>query len=48
MSKIFIAFAILSATFLGTACSSYGALPQAAGGSSAHSEPVVQWNEIFS
>ena len=45
MSKIFIAFAILSATFLGTACSSYGASPQAAGGSSAQPvNPVVQWN----
>jgi len=45
MSKIFIAFAILSATFLGTACSSYGASPQAAGGSSARPvNPVVQWN----
>jgi len=45
MSKISIAFAILSATFLGTACSSYGASPQAAGGSSAQPvNPVVQWN----
>ncbi len=45
MSKIFIAFAILSATFLGTACSSYGASPQAAGGSLAQPvNPVVQWN----
>jgi hypothetical protein len=42
MSKILIAFAILSATFLGPA---YGAPPQAAGGSSNPSmNPVVQWN----
>jgi len=40
MSKIFIAFALLSATFLGTVCSSYPASAQAAGGSSA--QPVNQ------
>jgi hypothetical protein len=48
MSKIFIAFALLSATFLGTVCSSYPASPQAAGGFSAQPvNPVVQWNGIL-
>src|ERR1700687_163533 len=48
MSKIFIAFALLSATFLGTVCSSYPASAQAAGGSSAHPvNPVVQWNRTL-
>jgi hypothetical protein len=45
MSKIFIAFALLSAAFWGAVCSSYAASPQAAGGSSAQPvNPVVQWN----
>jgi len=45
MSKIFIAFALLSTTFLGAVCSSYAASPQAAGSSSAQPvNPVVQWN----
>src|SRR5713101_654480 len=48
MSKNFIAFALLSATFLGTVCSPFGASPQAAGGSSAQPvNPVVQWNRTL-
>src|SRR5437879_8575133 len=48
MSKTLIAFAVLSASFLGPACSSYGASPQTAGSSSAQSvNPVVQWNRTL-
>src|SRR5438094_3818911 len=48
MSKTLIAFALLSASFLGPVCSSYGASPQAAGGSSAQPvNPVVQWNRTL-
>jgi len=45
MSKTLIAFALLSASFLGAVCNSYGASPQAAGGSSTQPvNPVIQWN----
>ena len=48
MSKTLIAFALLGAIFLGPVCSSYGASPQAAGGSSAQPvNPVVQWNRTL-
>ncbi len=48
MSKTLIAFAVLSASFLGPACSSYGASPQTAGSSSAQPvNPVVQWNRTL-
>jgi hypothetical protein len=48
MSKTLIAFAVLSASFLGPACSSYGASPQTTGSSSAQSvNPVVQWNRTL-
>jgi hypothetical protein len=45
MSKTLIAFALLSASFLGAVCNSFGASPQAAGGSSTQPvNPVIQWN----
>src|SRR6266403_431901 len=48
MSKTLIAFALLSASFLGPFCSSYGASPQAAGGPSAQPvNKVVQWNRVL-
>jgi PAP2 superfamily len=48
MSKTLIAFTLLSASFLGPVCSSYGASPQASGGSSAHPvNAVVLWNRTL-
>jgi len=48
MSKTLIAFALLSASFLGPVCSSYSASSQAAGRSSARPvNPVVQWNRTL-
>jgi PAP2 superfamily len=47
MSKTLIVFALLSASFLGPLCSSYGASPQTAGGSSQPVNPVVQWNRTL-
>src|SRR6266404_1687420 len=48
MSKTLIAFALLSASFLGPVCSSYAASPQTVGGSSAQPvNPVVQWNRTL-
>src|SRR5882724_10592199 len=48
MSKTLIAFALLSGSFLGSVCSSYGASPQTAGGSSAQPvNPVVRWNRTL-
>jgi PAP2 superfamily len=48
MSKTLFALTLLSASFLGPICTSYGASPQAAGGSSAQPvNPVIQWNRTL-